>query len=145
MTDDSAKKTFKKHTNRRFIIGLMRAFAGAILFALPLMMTMEMWALGSSIERYRLVLFMALAIPLLIGLSYFVGFEETETLFDDAIDAFVAYAVGFFTSAIMLFLFGVLNFEMSIEEMIGVISIQATVSAIGAMLAQSELGGNDKD
>jgi hypothetical protein len=30
-----------------FLIALARACGGALLFALPLLMTMEMWALGS--------------------------------------------------------------------------------------------------
>lgn len=104
-----------------------------------------MWALGFSIEWHRLMLFIIFAVPLLIGLSYFIGFEDTADLTEDVIDAFVAYAVGFITSTVLLFLFGLLNFEMSPDEIIGKISIQAVVAAIGAMLAQSQLGMSDKD
>ena len=32
--------------NRDYAYGLARALAGAILFGLPLLMTMEMWSLG---------------------------------------------------------------------------------------------------
>ena len=32
--------------NRDYACGLARALAGAILFGLPLLMTMEMWSLG---------------------------------------------------------------------------------------------------
>ena len=35
--------------------GLARAFGGAILFCLPLLMTMEMWALGFEMDRFRLL------------------------------------------------------------------------------------------
>jgi putative integral membrane protein (TIGR02587 family) len=135
----------KRHTNNRFLTGLARAFAGAILFSFPLIMTMEMWQLGFSIEHYRLALFMIVAVPLLIGLSYFIGFEDTSSFLDDVIDAFVAYAVGFITSALMLFLFNILDSDMSLDEIIGKISIQAVVAAIGAMLAQSELGANKNE
>lgn len=106
---------------------------------------MEMWQLAFSIERYRLVLFIVLAVPLLVGLSYFIGFEDTSSFLDDVVDAFVACTVGFTTSAAMLFLFNIFNFEMSAEEIIGKISIQAVVAAIGAMLAQSELGANKRE
>ena len=133
------------NTNRRFLVGLARAFAGAILFSFPILMTMEMWELGFSIERYRLLLFIVLAIPLLVGLSYFIGFEDTSSFLDDIIDAFVAYAVGFITAALMLFLFNLLNFSMSPDEIIGKVSIQAVIAAIGAMLAQSELGGKEEN
>ena len=146
MTEINEKKSITgKNTNKRFLIGLARAFAGAILFSFPIIMTMEMWSLGFAIEHYRLTLFIIIAIPLLVGLSYFIGFEDTSSFLDDIVDAFVAYAVGFVTSALMLFLFNVLDFSMSFDEIIGKISIQAVVAAIGAMLAQSELGGNKKE
>ena len=145
MTESSAKSNSKTHTNKDFLIGLARAFAGAIIFSFPVLMTMEMWSLGFSIEKYRLVIFMSLAIPLLTGLSYFIGFEDTSCWQDDVIDAFVAYAVGFITSGAVLLLFNVISFEMSAVEVIGIISIQAVISAIGAMLAQSELGRRSED
>jgi putative integral membrane protein (TIGR02587 family) len=145
MAETRAQSSRKTHTNRQFLVSLARAFAGAILFSFPLIMTMEMWSLGFTVERYRLALFMTLAIPLLAGLSYFIGFEDTSDFIDDIIDAFVAYAVGFITSAVMLFMLGILDFSMSPDEIIGKISIQAVVAAIGAMLAQSELGASKKD
>lgn len=141
MAEQSAEDA--KHTNKDFLVGLARAFAGAIIFSFPVLMTMEMWSLGFSIDAFRLILLMALAVPLLVGLSYFIGFEDTSCLQDDVIDAFVAYAVGFITSGVVLLLFNVISFEMSAEEIIGIVSIQAVIAAIGAMLAQSELGGGD--
>lgn len=143
MIETPAKNKSVIHTNKTFLVGLARAFAGAILFAFPIIMTMEMWSLGFSVERYRLALFMLLAVPLLTGLSYFIGFEDTSSLKDDVIDAFVAYAVGFITSAAMLYIFGIINFKMSLAEIIGIISIQAVIAAIGALLAQSQLGANN--
>ncbi len=145
MAQASANNHPAIHTNRHFLISLGRAFAGAILFSFPVIMTMEMWSLGFSIDRYRLVLFMFLAVPLLTGLSYYIGFEDTSSFPDDIVDAFVAYAVGFITSAVFLFLFNVMNFEMSVDEIIGKISIQAVIAAIGAMLAQSELGNHNRE
>lgn len=142
---DEGKENFKTHTNKDFLVGLTRAFAGAIIFSFPLIMTMEMWSLGFTVDRYRLTLFMFLTIPLLVGLSYFIGFEETSCLTDDIVDAFVAYAVGFITSAVMLVLFNILDFTMSLDEIIGKISIQAGIAAIGAMLAQSQLGKNKNE
>lgn len=139
MAETTAKQK-PASSNKTFFIGLTRAFAGAILFSFPIIMTMEMWSLGVSIDTFRLALFMFLAIPLLIGLSYFIGFEDTTCLKDDVIDAFVAYAIGFLTSAVMLMLFGIIDFTESPEEAIGKISIQAVIAAIGAMLAQSQLG-----
>ena len=44
-------------TNQRYAVGLARAFGGAVIFAFPLMMTLEMWSLGVSVGRGRLLLF----------------------------------------------------------------------------------------
>lgn len=145
MEKDSSENIFSKSHNLKFLKGLARAFGGAILFAFAIVMTMEMWHLGFSIDRLRLALFMFLAVPLLIGLSHYVGFETTFEPIDDVIDMFVAYAVGFVTTGVMLFIFGIINFEMSLGEIIGKISIQAVVAALGAMFAQSQLGNTDDD
>jgi len=40
--------------DRAYIRDLGRAFGGALLFSLPLLMTMEMWALGFATEPERL-------------------------------------------------------------------------------------------
>jgi len=135
---------FKRTPGQAFRIGLARAFGGAIIFSLPILMTMEMWWLGFSIESFRLALLLLLTIPLLIGLSHYMGFEETFGFLDDAVDAFVALAVGFIAGAAALALFSVIEFGMSAYEIIGKISIQAVPGSIGAMFAQSELGGGEE-
>ncbi len=145
MDETFAKNNQIEHPNRHFLTGLARAFGGAILFSFPILMTMEMWQLGFYIDRFRLALFIIALIPLLFGLSYFDGFEKTNGFIEDAVDVFVAYTVGFVASASVLFVFGIVNFSMSADEAIGKISIQATVASIGALVAQSSLGGNGTD
>lgn len=130
--------------NGKFAIGLARAFGGAIIFSLPLLMTVEMWHLGSAIGEIRLALFLFLTIPLLIGLSHFIGFEDTFSFKDDALDAFVAYAVAFVASSVALLLFAVIGPGMSIHEIVGKVAIQAVPGSIGAMLAQSQFGKKKK-
>ncbi len=104
-------------------------------------MTMEMWELGSYMSGWRLGLLLLVTLPLLIGLSHYLGFEETFGLKDDAVDAFVACAVGFAASAAVLTVFAVIEPGMAMYEIIGKIAIQAVPGSIGAMFAQSELGG----
>lgn len=127
----------------QFFIHLARAFGGAILFSFPLLMTMEMWFLGFYIDAWRLALFTLLTVPLLVGLSYYDGFEPTSYLTDDVVDTFVAYAVGFVTATAVMLVFGIIKPEMSAGEIIGKISIQAVMCSFGAMFAQSLLAGGD--
>lgn len=131
------------HNDADFARALARAAAGAIIFALPLMMTMEMWELGFYIDRFRLALFLALTVPLLFGLSYFSGFEETFSWQDDLTDALAAFAVGFIVSALMLGLLGIITPDQPFTQIVGKIALQSVPASIGAMLARKQLGQDD--
>ncbi|MBA2492098.1 MAG: TIGR02587 family membrane protein [Gammaproteobacteria bacterium] len=128
--------------NRKYALDLARAFGGAIIFSFPLFMTMEMWLLGFYIDAFRLALFLLLTMPLLVGLSYYAGFENTLSWRDDGLDALSAYAVGFAASAAMLFLMSIIELDQPWHEVIGKITLQAVPASIGAMLARSQLGGD---
>ena len=130
---------------RRFAVALARAFGGAIVFALPLLMTMEMWWLGFTMDRLRLALFLVALLPLLTGLSYYAGFEETFGWKDSLLDAFVAYAVAFVAATAVLLLIAALGPGMSLDEVVGKVSLQAIPGSIGAMLARSQLGAREEE
>lgn len=130
--------------NKSFLIGLARAAAGAILFSLPLEMTMEMWQLGFAMDPWRLALFSLLSIPLLVGLSHVVGFERTFDWKNDGVDALVALFVAFVSSLVILLLIAVIKPGMALSEIVGKVELQMIPASIGALLAQSELG-QDKE
>ncbi|HET6518499.1 MAG TPA: TIGR02587 family membrane protein [Geminicoccaceae bacterium] len=138
-------KTAAASAERRFLIAMARAFGGAIIFALPLLMTMEMWWLGFYMDRLRLALFLVVLLPLLGGLSYYAGFEESFGWRDFVLNAFVAYAVAFVASAVVLLLIAELGPGMSPDEIVGKITLQAVPGSIGAMLARSQLGGQGEE
>ena len=122
------------------LTALARATAGAILFGLPLFMTMEMWRLGFTIEPARLALFVALSLPLLAGLAFIAGFREDAGWFDAIVDGLVAWLIGALAGATMLWLLGVLEAGMSPAELAGKIAVVAVPAGIGASLARSQLG-----
>jgi putative integral membrane protein (TIGR02587 family) len=93
-------------------------------------------------DRLRLALLLVLAVPLLVGLSHVSGFEETFDVKEDVVYAFVAYAVGFVVAAAVLLLFGVLGAAMPLDQVVGKVALQAVPGGIGALLAQSQLGGD---
>lgn len=128
------------NTDGDFVLGLARAYAGAIVFALPLLMTMEMWELGVNIPAWKLALLMALFFPFLVSLSWHAGFEPTFDWQDDVLDALVALGVGITGSAALLWLLGALGAGESLREMAGKVTLQAVPASIGALLAQSQLG-----
>lgn len=126
--------------DRAFARGLARAFAGAIIFGFPLMMTMEMWSLGFYMDRSRLVLFMVLNMALMVPLSRFIGFEETHLWIEDVLDALTAYGVAIIASATMLAVLAIITVAMPIEEILGKIAIQSVPASIGAIVARGQLG-----
>ncbi|WP_181707025.1 TIGR02587 family membrane protein [Chthonobacter rhizosphaerae] len=128
---------------KEFATGLGRAFAGALIFALPMLMTMEMWQLGFIMEPLRMALLLGLTLPLLVRLSRFEGFRETAALSDDIADALVAVAVAFVTVLAVLWFLGELGPGMSLRELFGKVAVQMVPASIGAMLAQNQLGGED--
>lgn len=125
--------------NRDYAMGLARAFGGAIIFALPLLMTMEMWALGFYLDRTRLLLFLLLNLAMLVGLARFVGFEQACAPRDDILDALAAYGVGVIAAAVMLALFAIIGPGMSASEIIGKIAIQSIPASFGAIIARKQM------
>ena len=125
----------------QILVGLGRGFGGALIFSLPMLMTMEMWWLGFYMDRFRLALLLVLNIPLLTLLSYHAGFEETFEWRDDLRDAAIAYGIGIVASAVVLSAFGIFTVDMPPDEIVGKIAIQSVPASIGAMLGRSQLGG----
>jgi len=130
---------------RRFLVALARAFGGALVFALPLLMTTEMWMLGSTMHPLRLALFLLVMFPILGGLAYYAGFEESFGWRDFVLSACVAYAVAFLAAAIGLALLAALGPGLSRPEMVGRVALQAVPASIGAMLARSQLGAREEE
>ncbi|MBO9198273.1 TIGR02587 family membrane protein [Rhizobium sp. 16-449-1b] len=129
----------------KFSAGIARGIAGALLFALPMLMTMEMWELGFYMDRTRLLILMVINVPLLIVLSDRVGFEETTTWGQATRDASIAYCLGIVASGIILVAMGVLTLDQAPHEIVGMVAVQAVPASIGAMLGRSQLGGSQPD
>lgn len=128
-----------------FLVEVGRALGGAGIFSVPIFMTMEMWELGATMDRFRLALMVTLLLPLLLGLSRYIGLEETRGIGQDLADSFLAIAVGFVCSGGILLLLGTIDFGMGPDEIAGKIGLQTVPASIGAMLARSQFGQRDED
>jgi putative integral membrane protein (TIGR02587 family) len=116
-----------------------RAFAGALIFSMPILMTMETWWLGFAMNRWQLILFILVNMAFLVGIAYYRGFHDDVNWQEAIIDAFVGYAIGVVAALCFLVLFGVITWEMSADEIVGKIALLAIPGAIGALLARSQL------
>jgi len=128
-----------------FLIGLARGVAGALLFALPMFMTMEMWFLGFYIAREKLLLLCVLNIPLLVILAKRVGFEKTSSWKEAVRDAITAYGLAIIVSLAILALFGIINNQVTTSTTAAKVAIQAVPASIGALLGRSQLGMHSED
>jgi putative integral membrane protein (TIGR02587 family) len=143
--DSKVGSPFQRSVARWIGIELARAFGGALLFTLPTLMTQEMWYLGFYMNPDRLVLYLILGFPMLVGLSHYAGFHETFRWKDDARDAFIGYLVALITAAGVLYALGVIETGLPASEILGKIALQAVPGGIGALLARTQLGGSTPD
>jgi putative integral membrane protein (TIGR02587 family) len=128
--------------NADYAISLLRALLGAMIFALPLFMTMEMWELGVAMDRMRLVLLLLLSGPALVALSFYAGFEKTFSLIDNILDAFAAIAISTVASLIVLTVFGEIRPGMAASEIVGKLAVLSFAASIGALLADKQFNDN---
>jgi putative integral membrane protein (TIGR02587 family) len=120
--------------------GLARAFAGALIFALPMLMTMEMWWLGFIISPWRLLVLTLLWLPLLVAVSHFAGFEDTFGWREDVRDALIGYLVGVAAATMVLSLFTIISPRTPFNEILGKLALQAVPASLGALLARTQMG-----
>lgn len=116
-----------------------RAFAGALIFSLPMLMTMEMWQIGFYIHPLKLALLLLVSLPLLYGLATMSGFEPLSSRGDAMVDTLVAIFVAAVMAASVLFLLGVISPGMPVREIVGKMALQTFAGGIGALLAGSQL------
>lgn len=133
-----------KHRGRAtYLRDLGRAFGGALLFSLPLLMTMEMWELGMTLEPWRQLLFLLVSLPLLYGLAHYAGFTDRRGRWDNVLEVAVAFFVAGVTAAILLVLTGA--WELGNPRVaIGQLTLQLVPAAIGALLARKQLAADGR-
>lgn len=134
---------------------LLRAASGGCIFAVPLLYTMEMWEIGVTAALWKLLLFLAVAFAINLGLahSHNGGFKaETDwfATFEQAVDTL---AVGLVGGALVLLVLNQIAVGDSPESMLGLILAQAVPLSIGAAVAAAIFGprrdrsrdGDDED
>jgi len=127
-----------------YVRDLGRAFGGALLFSLPLLMTMEMWALGMTLEPWRQLLFLLAGLPVLYGLAHYAGFSDRRGVRENLLDV----AVALFAAAVLAV--GLLGLTGSLEVgnlrvATGQVTLQMVPAAMGALVARKQLaiGGSE--
>ena len=141
----ASRRTPDRAARRHFGRTLAWALAGAVVFGLPTLMTMELWDLGSYTDEWRMAAFSAASVAMFFGLAYYLGFEPTLRLRTDLLDAFIAYGIGFVTAGATLALLGIIGPDMGSDEALGRVAIQVFPCGLGALLARKQLRRGPED
>jgi len=127
-------------TRESYLTALGRAGVGAMLFGLPLIMTMEMWQLALSMDRLRLLIFLIVGFGLVLGLAFYAGFRDARGWVHDLQDTGAALAIGAAVSIVMLSLLGVYDRGEPLGVFVAKTALQTIPAAMGAVLARRQLG-----
>lgn len=121
---------------------LGRAFAGGLLFALPVLMTMEMWRVGVAIPPSRLALLVVVSVVLVVGLAHHFGFLAGGRVgaAGAGLEGATALLVGLAAAGVVLLLMSVVQPLQSWREALSVVAVEALPAAVGASFARSMLG-----
>jgi uncharacterized membrane protein len=96
-TDGAPAETYGSGTRAAsaahgYFLALSRAYGGALFFALPLLLTMEMWWLGFYMDPLRLGILMVLMFPVLTSLPHSFPWRRPHSWIDAPAQAMTAYA-----------------------------------------------------
>jgi putative integral membrane protein (TIGR02587 family) len=116
--------------------GYIRAVAGAFLFGIPLLMTLEMWEIGSYLPPGLLLGFLGFALLANLGLAHVAGFRrEGRTLWADLEESVEAVAVGTFASVVVLLILNRIGPDVPLDATLGMVLVQTVPLSIGASVA----------
>lgn len=113
-----------------------RAFAGAAIFGIPLVFTMEMWWIGKTLSLTQLMIAMAVGLLANLGLAYVAGFRADHSLamaVDQAVDA---TAVGLVGAAALLITLNQLRITDGFEHGTGMVMLLSIPLSLGASVAR---------
>lgn len=120
-----------------------RGLAGALIFSLPLLFTMEVWWAGFSIHPLRLLGYVGATFGILLLYNRFAGLRNDASWWECAIDSVEELGLGIVTATLILWLIGQLDGEASWLEMSGKIVMEGMTVAIGFSVGTAQLGSSD--
>jgi len=120
-----------------------RGIAGGLMFAIPLLYTMEVWWTGFSLHPWRILAYMAGTFALLLLYNRFAGLRRDASLMEVAIDSVEELGIGLVLSAVVLWLTGRITHETEFLESLGKIVMEGMTVAIGVSVGTAQLGAPD--
>ena len=116
----------------------MRAFAGAFMFGIPSLYTLETWDLATFTEPTKLLIMLGIALLVSVALAHFAGFRlEPPTLFRSIDQAVDAVAVGVVGAVVVLLVLNRIGPDDPFQVNVARVVIQIVPLAMGVAVANA--------
>ena len=137
------RQTGKERSLTRSLKEYLRGIAGGLLFSLPLLYTMEVWWAGFTTHPLRLLIYVLATFTLLLGYNRYGGLRRDASPAEVAIDSIEEMGLGLLIAAVFLWLLGRITADMTVNEIVGKIIVEAMTVAIGVSVGTAQLGGGE--
>ena len=131
----------KERSVTRSLQEYLRGIAGGLIFSLPLLYTMEVWWAGFTMHPLRLFIYVLTTFTLLLAYNRYAGLRCDPNPLEVAIDSVEEMGLGLLIAASFLWLIGQITVEMTVNEIVGKIIVEAMTVAIGVSVGTAQLGG----
>jgi len=122
---------------------IVRGVSGGFLFGIPMVYTMEVWAIGSEASPPLMLIILALTYLILFLFNSVEGFRKNkrQTFTEVALESIEALAIGLFCVTLILILLQRITLQTSLSEALGKIIFESVPFAFGVSLARLLLSG----
>jgi putative integral membrane protein (TIGR02587 family) len=122
---------------------ILQGAVGGLLFGIPLLYTVEVWAIGEATDPRWLLLVLAVTLVGVGLLTQVEGFRQTLSLYplEAFLETIEAVAIGVMCAALALVLLRRITLETPLAEALGKIVFETVPFALGVALARSTLQG----
>jgi putative integral membrane protein (TIGR02587 family) len=129
---------------KKEIDDLIRGACGGFLFGIPLLYTMEVWWIGSSVTPLIMVVALVLTFIIVFLLNKTEGFRKSSQNgrpYEAVTDTVEAMAIGIVCSTLILIVLREITFETALREAVGKIVFESVPFTLGVALANKLLQG----
>lgn len=117
-----------------------RGLAGGLIFALPLLFTMELWDTAVMTSPEKLGLYLITTFCLLLLYNRYAGLRSDATIAEVVIDSVEELGIGLVLSLVVLFLLGRIGVDNTWPEIINSVVLEGMTLAIGVSVGTAQLG-----
>ncbi|MBD2100541.1 TIGR02587 family membrane protein [Leptolyngbya sp. FACHB-261] len=142
-----SKKRKQPSAWRRELDDLLRGIAGAFLFGVPLLYTMEVWWKGNFTRPPRLLFVLGLTYVVLLAVNRTTGFRKQQhmTWLRTLTDSAESLAIGLLMAALSLILLRRVTAEVALEATMGRIVLEGIPFGLGVGIANGWLQSDDSE